>query len=110
MTNAGSLREKVHYKVGPTYSYSGHVPTKLTRQKKYLYSHGKDKTIDVFDPHDMALVKNLNTDNEKFILALEIEGKYMFASCSSGHTFLFSFPDLQRLKNKKLKDTPMAFF
>jgi hypothetical protein len=96
--------------MGPTYSYSGHVPTKLTRQKRYIYSHGKDKTIDVFDPMDMALVRNLNTDNEKFILALELEDKYLLASCSSGHSFLFSFPDFTRLKTKKLKDTPMSYY
>jgi hypothetical protein len=58
----------------------------------------------------MALVKNLNTDSEKFILALELEKKYLFVSCSSGHTFLFSFPDFVRLKNKKLKETPMSHY
>jgi hypothetical protein len=38
-------------------------------QKKYLYVHGKDNTVDVYDPKTLTSVTVLNTDGKRIIVA-----------------------------------------
>ena len=74
-----------------------------------MYVPCSNKTTDLLNPADLSLVTNLETNNEKFILAYEIEDKYILMVCASGHSFLFSLSDFTRLKYKKLKETPMSY-
>ena len=105
------MSEGTHYKKRMSFHYASHVPNKLSRAEKYLYVHGKDKTIDIFDADTMEIVhSSLNTDNEKFVIALEMDDNTMVAACSNGHTFKFDLDTFERKGSLKIMQTPMSAF
>lgn len=45
-------------------NYSGFKSQKVWMGEQYVYTHGKDNTIDVIDPNDLNnTIANLKTDN-----------------------------------------------
>lgn len=63
------MLENIHYKATLSHSYTSHKPQKIIRQNKYMYVHGKGNTIDVFDKNDFTLIKTLEVDSKRMIIA-----------------------------------------
>jgi hypothetical protein len=79
-------------------------------QKKYLYIHGKDNTIELFKLSDLSLVATLNTDNKRIIIAKETNDEKVFIACEGGVIFLFSLIDFSRIKKDSVAHPGTAAF
>jgi len=79
------------------YKYDAHFCQRALKGSKYVYTHGKNDTVDLLNPKDLSHVVTLEIDDRTMFFAMEVSEKYLFLPCAMGPVFCFDLKTHQRL-------------
>jgi len=74
----------VYLKEIKAFSYENHRCQRLFQGSKYIYTYGKNGTIDCLNPKNLSHISTFDINGKYLRFALEVNDEYIFFGCAEG--------------------------